>query len=112
MNDKYHFIDIKPLSVNKLYTGKRYKTDDYRNYSNSLRWLLPKNIQIYPKMTISLIFGFENTSSDTDNPTKGFLDIISKFYGFNDKNVYKLIIEKQITKHPFIKFNIEKYIEN
>lgn len=105
-----HYIDIKPLSVNEAYTGKRYKTNEYRQYSNSLSWLLPKKVNIYPKMSISIIFGFKNASADIDNPTKLFLDILQNFYNFNDKNIYKITIEKQITNKPFIMFEIHEFI--
>ena len=35
-------IDIKPLSVNEAWQGRRYKTPKYKQYQETLLWLLPK----------------------------------------------------------------------
>ena len=33
-------IDIKPLSVNKCWQGRRYKTSEYKAYEEELLWIL------------------------------------------------------------------------
>ena len=34
-------IDIKPLSVNKMWQGRRYKTYEYQKYEKEFLYLLP-----------------------------------------------------------------------
>lgn len=88
-------INIKPLSVNEVWKGKRYKTDAYKVYELALLWLLPKNIQVPTgKFGVHLEFGVSSKNADFDNPTKPFIDILQKKYGFNDKNIYSCFIKK------------------
>ena len=101
-------IQIKPLSVNQAWKGRRFKTQSYKDYEQELYCMLP-NISI-PKDEISLevAWGFSNSASDIDNPIKPFLDVLQHKYNFNDKMIYKLIVEKQLVSKTdeFIKFDI------
>lgn len=105
-------IDIKPLSVNKCWQGRRFKTPDYKNYERDLMLMLP-NIQIpHSKLYIEVTFGFSNKASDIDNPLKPFLDILQKKYKFDDKDIYELLVHKEIVKkgEEFVRFAIESVI--
>jgi len=91
-------VDIKPLSVNNAWQGKRFKTPDYKQYERDVLLILPK-IKI-PKgsLRLDIVFCFSNKASDIDNPIKPILDIMQKKYGFNDSIIYELNIKKQIVK--------------
>jgi Holliday junction resolvase RusA-like endonuclease len=91
-------IDIKPLSVNQVWRGRRYKTKLYEKYERDLALLLP--VLVIPDGRLSLIIevGFSNASADIDNPVKPFLDILQKKYDFDDKQIYQLSIIKKIVK--------------
>lgn len=106
-----HNTPIKPLSVNKAWQGKRFKTKDYLQYEKHVLLLLPKLIIPDGKLLLEITFGVSNKASDIDNPIKPFLDILQKKYNFDDKQVYKLIVNKEITpkNQEFIKFKITKY---
>ena len=108
-------IKIKPLSVNRVWKGKKYKTEIYENYEEALGYLLPKGIGIFKdsKLKIDLIFGVSSKGSDIDNPVKPFLDILQKVYLFNDNHIYEMNLKKVITKKKseFIRFKIEKLDE-
>jgi Holliday junction resolvase RusA-like endonuclease len=101
-------INIKPLSVNLAWQGKRFKTPIYKKYEKALLLMLKKKIAVPEKMAINFEFGFSNVSSDIDNPVKPFLDILQKKYKFNDSKVYQLNIKKTLVKKgkEFIKFQI------
>lgn len=101
-------IDIKPLSVNKAWQGRRYKTKAYKAFEKEMLLLLPKlKNPITTPIKISLVFGFSNKLSDIDNPIKMVLDIMQKKYKFNDRDIYELNIKKEITKKgdEFIKID-------
>jgi Holliday junction resolvase RusA-like endonuclease len=103
-------IEIKPLSVNKAWQGRRFKTKEYKDYQEEVLLLLPKiNICKKSKLKLDLVFGFSNKMSDIDNPLKPILDILQKKYGFDDRNIYELSVRKEIVKkkEDFIQFNIE-----
>jgi len=97
-------INIRPLSVNNAWKGKRFKTDDYKQYEKDLGLLLPKDIKV--KNGLQLEFGFSSKLSDIDNPVKPFIDILQKKYGFNDRDLTLLNIKKENVKkgEEYIKF--------
>lgn len=94
-------LQIKPLSVNEAWKGRRFKTDSYKNYERSLLFLLPKSKREFNKgdmIRIEFVFGFSNAASDLDNPVKMTMDILSKKYGFNDRNVWELEVKKKVVE--------------
>jgi len=83
-------IDIKPLSVNDAWQGKRFKTKEYKVYEKILLLTLPKFRLPEAPYHIHYEFGFSNMRSDVDNPIKCLSDILSKKYGFNDSSVHSM----------------------
>ncbi len=105
-------INIKPLSVNTAWQGKRFKTPAYNGYEKLLLHLL-KPIKLPPKpFEIWFEFGFSNQASDVDNPCKPLMDILQKKYKFNDKDVIWLHLHKVIVPkgQEFISFKINEMI--
>ena len=104
-------INIKPLSVNQCWQGKRFKTPKYKSYEYNLIMLLDNNLKI-PKGLLHLVvkFGLSNKLNDIDNGLKPFIDILQKKYGFNDRDIYKLEVEKVIVPkgQEFIEFEIKE----
>jgi len=100
-------INIKPLSVNNAWQGRRFKTDNYKQYEEELFLLLPKVKIPKGKLKLNIIISFKNKLSDIDNPIKPFLDILQKAYEFNDRDIYELNIKK-IVGDEYIKFSIQK----
>jgi Holliday junction resolvase RusA-like endonuclease len=101
-------INIKPLSVNQCWQGRRFKTKLYKQYESDVLFMLPK-IEI-PKgeLCVKLYLGLSNKLNDIDNSIKPFLDILQKKYGFNDKDIYQLHVYKLIVPkgNEFIQFEI------
>src|SRR3990167_5404831 len=89
-------IQIKPLSVNEVWQGRRFKTPAYKEYEKELMLLLPKNKVLYTRsrLFLRLIVGVSSKNSDIDNPVKPILDILQKKYLFNDKKIYLMEVEK------------------
>ena len=95
-------INIKPLSVNRCFQGRRFRTKEYDLYEKSVKLQLTK--LIIPKKTrliLKLEVGYSNQSSDLDNFIKPFLDVIAKHYDFNDNQIYRLEADKVIVKKGF-----------
>lgn len=102
-------IEIKPLSVNQAWKGQRYKTKAYKAFEKLLLMSLPKKIEVPPeRIKIVFEFGFSSKLADIDNPIKMTLDVLQKKYGFNDREVYSLEVQKVIVKKgdEYIKFEI------
>ena len=107
-----HKIDIKPLSVNAAWQGKRYKTKEYQSYERAVMFMLPKLKLPEPPFILTLEFGFSSQLADLSNPIKLFEDILQKKYGFNDKEIFKIVATKVHTKkgNEFINFKIDNFI--
>lgn len=103
-------INIKPLSVNEAFKGKRFRTEKYDLFIRNMLLLLPKSILIPDASNIKLAieFGFSSKSSDIDNCCKSFIDCLVKKYSFDDRHIYELHILKVIVKkgEEYIKFRI------
>jgi Holliday junction resolvase RusA-like endonuclease len=105
-------IDIKPLSVNEVWKGKRYKTDSYKTYERAMLYLLPQMNTPKDNLKVNICFGFSSSGSDIDNCLKPFLDCLQKKYAINDNRIYELNVKKEIVSkgNEFIKFSIESII--
>lgn len=101
-------IEIKPLSINEAYRGRRFKTQDYKKYINNVYPQLKKIALGVPPFKLSFEFGFSSKGSDIDNAVKPITDILQKRYNFNDNQVYELHAVKKIVKkgQEYIKFKI------
>ncbi len=103
-------IKIKPLSVNMAWQGKRFKTPAYNIYENACLLMLPAFHKIpLPPFELYYDFGMSNMASDLDNPVKLFTDILQKKYGFDDKNIMRLVVNKTIvdkgSEYVYFKIN-------
>ncbi len=103
-------IKAKPLSVNQVWQGKRFKTKTYKLYELEIKSLLPPISIPDGHLSVIFHFGFSSPLSDLDNPVKPFMDILQKKYGFDDRRVYKLVLTKEIVKKgkEFIEFDIKQ----
>lgn len=90
-------LNIKPLSVNKAWQGKRFKTPEYKKYEIQVLRMLP-DIEIKEFKRLKITYGFSNMMSDIDNPTKLVLDLLQKKYNVNDRDLIYLVLHKEKTK--------------
>jgi len=103
-------IDIKPMSVNEAWQGRRFKTPKYKAYERDvLKLLRPMNIP-EGDLVIDLEWGVSNMTSDWDNPIKPFQDILQKKYGFDDKHIVEARVKKVKVKKgsEYIEFEIKE----
>jgi Holliday junction resolvase RusA-like endonuclease len=87
-------IDIKPISVNEAYRGRRFATKELTQYKSDLGWLLPKMVVPDGPLAAKYVFGVSSKTSDGDNLIKAFQDAIAEHYGFNDKRIYRWDVTK------------------
>ena len=104
-------LNIKPLSVNQAWQGRRFKTNKYKAFEKEMLFVLPKlKVKFKGDLKVTICYGFSSKLSDIDNPTKLVLDILCKKYGFDDRQIYELNQTKEIVKKgkDFISINIEE----
>lgn len=102
-------VDMKPLSVNEAWQGKRYKSDKYNAYEMEMLLRLPPGKLPNPPYRVYYEFGFSNKLCDFDNPCKPLGDILQKKYGFNDNEIYEAHIRKVIVRkgQEYVQVRIE-----
>jgi Holliday junction resolvase RusA-like endonuclease len=91
-------VNVKPLSINIAFQGRRFKSPAYKVYEKEcLLKLRPFKFPQGP-VSMTIIVGYSNKANDIDNAIKPILDILQKKYNFNDKDVYELHVYKVIVK--------------
>ena len=105
-------INIKPVSVNEVYTGRRFLTPKGKQYKKTLAWMIPKVSIPDGKLHIRYRFYFSSAGSDTANAEKAFTDSLAEKNGFNDNRIYKIEMEKFVVPkgQEKVEFEILPYI--
>lgn len=105
-------IDIKALSVNQAWQGKRFKTKKYKKYTEDVLTILPCFTAIpLGYLNAYYEFGVSNMGSDVDNMVKCFQDQLQTKYGFKDSRIMEFTARKVKVKkgEEYIKFEINEY---
>ena len=108
-------VNIKPLSVNQAWQGKRFKTPKYKAFEKEFIAKLPAmTVSKNAKIKVIIHYGFSSKLSDIDNPTKLVLDCLVKKYGFDDRQIYVLEQTKEIVKkgNEYISINLSEFNQN
>ena len=107
-------INIKPLTVNKAWKGKRFKTKEYKEFEKFAMFILPNNFKL-PNGYLDAYYEFVVSSklSDWDKPIKPFQDILKKKYKFDDNLIMSAYVKKKIVKkgNEYIKFDLQNLDE-
>jgi len=106
-------LNITPLSVNKAWQGRRFKTKEYLAYEKACLLLLPKIELPKPPYHFNYEFGFSQSTADLANPEKLITDIICKKYNIDDRHIYKMVLERKSVKKgdEYLKIEILQYFE-
>jgi Holliday junction resolvase RusA-like endonuclease len=62
-------------------------------------------------LAVKYVFGASSRNSDGDNLIKAFQDALAEQYGFNDRDIYRWEVEKQIVANgkEFVGFEIRRH---
>lgn len=107
-------IDLKPLSVNDAWQGRRFKSKDYVKYERDLLFILPKNLPVIEgRVEIRFKFHMKNhKAADWDNPIKPLQDVlVTAGILKNDQSVYLGMGQKIPAKRDYFEVMILPYRE-
>lgn len=113
-------IDIKPISINEAYTGRRFKTDKYKIFKKKFKLLVDKKIKA-PEKSFYIVFefGFSNVLSDWDGSIKNTQDTLQDILKFNDVVILggwtvkkKVDKGKEYIKYYFVEENEKELLIN
>ena len=108
-----NFLNLKALSVNKAWQGKRYRTDAYKLFQYVLHALLLKLKPPKPEgdeYFVSYEFGLLGTA-DIDNPIKTFQDGLFRFWKMlsrDNKIMFMIVAKVKVKKgEEYIGFHVD-----
>ena len=105
-------VDIKPISINKCWRGRRFKTPEYAAWRTESMRLIKKNKlkMVEGKCTVHLSFHCSKNyaRADVDNMIKPALDSLVDAGAIkDDRYIEKIIVEKMKSKTDFWEFYVE-----
>ncbi len=107
-------LKFKPLSVNKAWCGKRFKTPEYKNYEYSLLTLIKLQKPVKVSGFVEVYYKFyikEFSRSDVGNLEKLLTDIIVKAGMIDDDRfIIKITLEKFKSDNDHIEIYVNPYI--
>lgn len=103
-------INIKPLSINQAWQGKRFKSSKYIAFETECLLKLRKIEIPDGDLKVKYEFGVSSKLFDIDNGIKAFTDVLQKKYDFNDRRIMELEVRKEIVSkgEEYIKFEIKE----
>lgn len=105
-------VEVKPLSNNRMWQGRRFKTPEYEAYERELGFLLPRGVApVLGRVEVRYRFFVKNDKlADADNMVKPLQDILVK-RGFieDDRFIYRFSVEKFHAESPRIEVEILPY---
>ncbi len=103
-------IPLKPISVNKAFQGRRFKTKDYKVFEKQAYYFLPTVDKVKGWVDVWYEFGLIPTSfgiSDTGNMEKCLTDVlVKKGYIDDDRKIINLHLKKVRAKKFYTKIKI------
>lgn len=104
-------IDIKPISINYAFQGRRFKTKKCKEYEASLWYRLPKKPMITGDVEVFFDFFLVNyKKTDISNLVKVTEDIIvKKKYIEDDRKIVKMHLSKKKSDKDMMTITIKKY---
>ena len=110
-----HRFNFKPLSANDMfYRAKQLKTGYrewrvavYEDIDRGYKWPFAKEAHL----TFNVMVGLSSKLADVDNCIKPLLDTFQYLFDFNDRFVFKVIIEKEYVKkgQEYFDVTVEEY---
>ena len=102
-------IEIKPLRISMAYKGRRFKTNEYKEWQNEFTLLIGKHSPICGKIALTAEFYIKNDKmSDIDNFFKTLLDTLKDTKVIeDDRFIYEIHSYKYHSKREFIRITIE-----
>jgi len=107
-------LRMKPLSTNKAWQGRRFKTKEYKAFEKEslIRLMQYKHIRYYSKIEVYFAFHIKNVAmSDVDNFLKQTIDSLVKSGIIkDDRNILRIVAEKFKSNEEFIEIIIKEFI--
>lgn len=109
-----HFrIEIKPLSVNDAWQGRRFKTKDYLQYEHDMQILLPHITEAWDEpIRVTYFFRLKRAATtDVDNLIKPLQDLLVRTGVItDDRLIQSFTATKEKNTIDSVEVTIEPYV--
>jgi Holliday junction resolvase RusA-like endonuclease len=106
-------FELKPLSINRAFQGRRFKTNEYKHYERDLNALGGHFKTIRGDIEVIIEWYLKNDKmTDIDNPTKPVLDYLTKAGAYEDDRKIRalhLYKYKSNKDYDYFRITITKY---
>ena len=107
-------LDVNPLSVNKAWQGRRFKSPDYKQFEKDVMRMLPISEEVKNKeeVFVHYVFHINNYgSADTSNMEKTLTDmLVKRGYLLDDRYIRAIYQRKErVEGMEWIDIHIEPY---
>ena len=110
------YIPIKPLSTNKMYSGRKRRSIYYKQFSREVTKYLEnvydlRNLALAGKLRLKLEVGVSSPLMDASNCIKAIEDVLVKYCGtWDDRQIFSLNVEKYLVPKgaEYMKISITK----
>lgn len=106
-------LDLKPMSVNRAWQGRRFKSREYLRYISELTILLRQAQIQRMEGDVQITYRFflkRFSTTDGDNLVKPLQDVLVQNGVIpDDRHILRYVIEKYPSKVDRIEIEIEKY---
>ena len=103
-------VYIAPLSVNKAWQGRRFKTPEHKAWERAVLLSLPKRDMVRGLVRVTYEFGLTPRTfaiTDTGNLEKCFTDcLVKRGYIEDDRYIIEMALRKVKSDHFYIKVDI------
>jgi len=105
-------INIKPISINIAFQGRRFKTKKAKDFEQELFYILPKKNMIKGWVEINYKLYLKNWKmTDGDNCIKIMQDtLVKKGYIEDDRKIMRYVIEKIPSEKDRVEVEIKEYV--
>ena len=100
----------KPISVNKLYQGRRFLTDEGKavKLDYGIQATRQNRKPLEGELEVEISFYLKNKRSDIDNCLKATLDILSGILWKDDSQIMELLVHKIIDKEERVEIEARR----
>jgi crossover junction endodeoxyribonuclease RusA len=107
-------LTTTPISVNDLYTGRRFLTKMGKSAKESMAWEIKSKWRnkklIERELCVEVVFYFKDNRRDIDGSLKALFDCMSGTIWKNDRQIVECHIWKKIDKkNPRIEIDIDDF---
>lgn len=94
-------ITTEPISVNRMYKGRRFLTNDGKAIKTAIAWEIRSQVnseQTKGTVALTILFYFKNGRMDIDNALKALLDCMTGLVYEDDRQIAELHVFKMLDK--------------